>query len=92
MYRRISNKVIICSAGAPIIGGAQVDTGAGASAAGAGAGAEHARCLVRALCRLLGKVSLRVLLQGAQQIAPTTGASDTVEGAGVRMEAAEVRR
>lgn len=55
----------------------QVDTGSSA---------ERAPCLVRALCRLLRKVSLHALLQGAGR----TGAAGA-GGAGRQMESPEVR-
>lgn len=60
----------------------KVDTGAGASTPAVGA--EHARCLVRALCRLLRKVSLHALLQGAGQMASAT-AGGSAGSAGVRV-------
>lgn len=49
----LPNRLLLC----------KVDTGVGATSTAASAG--HARCLVRALCLLLRKVSLHALLQGA---------------------------
>ena len=59
----------------------------GATSAAASAG--HARCLVRALCLLLRKVSLHALLQGAEGGAGATP-SGGLDGAGVEVDAAEV--
>ncbi|CAM9154612.1 unnamed protein product, partial [Sphacelaria rigidula] len=51
----------------------RVDTGTGGTTEGAGS--QHARCLVRALCQLLRRVSLHALLKGAGQ----TASSDSSE-------------
>lgn len=64
----------------------KVDTAVGATSAAASAG--HARCLVRALCLLLRKVSLHALLQGAGGGGATS--SGGLEGGGVEVGAAEV--
>ena len=62
----------------------------------AAANARHARCLVRALCLLLRKVSLHALLQGAAggsrgAAATASGELGGLEGAGAEVDAAEVR-
>lgn len=57
----------------------KVDTGTGVVTEGAAA--EHARCLVRALCRLLRRVSLHALLKGAGQTA-SPGNTEATGGAG----------
>lgn len=66
----------------------QVYTDAGGTASGAGA--ERARCLVRALCRLLRRVSLHTLLQGAGQTASAEAGKSGSAGGGVRVDASEV--
>lgn len=67
----------------------KVDTGTGGT--GDGAGVQHARCLVRALCRLLRRVSLHAVLKGAGQTASTAVSDTTDDASGGQFALTEVR-